>query len=73
MNVGVIVVGLVLFLIEKNVFVVICFFYKYKDFCEYFEMCIYKCFIDIVDLILKVVDFFMYIDLFVDVNIEIKL
>lgn len=70
--VGVIVVGFVFFLIEKNVVCVIWLLYKYKDSCEYFEMCIYKCLIDIVDLMFKVVDLLMCFDLFVDVNIEIK-
>lgn len=69
---GVKVVGLVLLLIEKNVFCVICLFYKYKDSCEYFEMCIYKWFIDIFELILKIVDLLMCFDLLVGVDIEIK-
>lgn len=36
-------------------------------------MCIYKCFIDIVNLILKIVDVLMKLDLLFGVNIEIKL
>jgi len=72
MCVGVMVVGLVLLLMEKNVYCVICLLYKYKDSCEYFEMCMYKCFIDIIDFMFKVVDLFMCFDLLVDVNIEIK-
>lgn len=32
--IGVIVVGLVLFLIECSFYIIICVIYKYKDFCE---------------------------------------
>lgn len=71
--IGVDVSGFVLFFICICCFIVLCSFFKYKDSCEYFEICIYNCLVDIMNFIKKIIDFLMIFDLFIGVDIEIKI
>jgi len=50
------IIGLVFLLMEWNIYCVICSLFKDKDFCEYFEVCMYKWLIDIYSFMLKMID-----------------
>lgn len=71
-NIVVIVIGLIFLFIKCKIYCVLCFFYVDKDFCEYFEICIYCWIIDIYSLLVKIIDVLVKFDFFSGVDIEVK-
>lgn len=70
--IGVQVCGLILLLNKIEKFIVLCGLYIDKKLCDQWEICMYKCLFDIVDLIFQIVDVLMKFDFVVGVDVEIK-